>query len=271
MTPPDIDMDEAWALVRTLAEDLDDEQMDAEGVSAGSGVGRAADAALTDAERIELARLLQEQLRPPAHRSPRHEDASAAVPIVPPLLRWQRHRPRATLRRHAQDQSPPGRSRRSPRAGAPGRARGDARRLRVVQAQNALQLNDAQYGAVRHPAETAAGNAAAEQQARNRLLQELAEAWRPRTPAPTRTRSASSCKALRDHDEQSAAALQRDSEALDEVLDVRQQARFRLLEERLERQKLDLLMRARARGGRRQPARAERPGGRLGPQRPGLQ
>jgi hypothetical protein len=41
--------------------------------------------------------------------------------------------------------------------------------------------------------------------------------------------------------------------ALDEILDVRQQARFRLLEEQLERRKIDLLQRARqgaARGGR---------------------
>ena len=41
--------------------------------------------------------------------------------------------------------------------------------------------------------------------------------------------------------------MRRDSEALDEVLDARQQGLFRLLEERLERQKLDLLMRARDR------------------------
>ena len=42
-------------------------------------------------------------------------------------------------------------------------------------------------------------------------------------------------------------------DALDEVLDARQQARFRIFEERLEARKLDLLMRARqgaARGGR---------------------
>ena len=33
--------------------------------------------------------------------------------------------------------------------------------------------------------------------------------------------------------------------ALDEVLDVRQQARFRVLEEQIERRKIELLMRAR--------------------------
>jgi hypothetical protein len=37
---------------------------------------------------------------------------------------------------------------------------------------------------------------------------------------------------------------------VDEVLTPRQQARFRLFEERIEQQKLDLLMRARARAAR---------------------
>jgi hypothetical protein len=54
-------------------------------------------------------------------------------------------------------------------------------------------------------------------------------------------------RALREHNLQSATTLQRDSEAIDEVLDVRQQVRFRQLEERVERQKLDLLMLSRRR------------------------
>ena len=59
----DFESDEAWALVRALAEDLDDEQMDDEGVSAGSGAAERMTLQLTEAERVELARLLQEQLR----------------------------------------------------------------------------------------------------------------------------------------------------------------------------------------------------------------
>ena len=47
----------------SLAEDLDDEQMDDEGVSAGSGAAERMTLQLTEAERVELARLLQEQLR----------------------------------------------------------------------------------------------------------------------------------------------------------------------------------------------------------------
>ena len=59
----DLDSDEAWALVRSLAEDLDEDQMDAEGVSLGAGAAERLALQLSDAERIELARLLQEQLR----------------------------------------------------------------------------------------------------------------------------------------------------------------------------------------------------------------
>src|SRR5687767_12383539 len=116
----------------------------------------------------------------------------------------------------------------------------------IVQAQTALQLNDAQYGPfvtrLKRLQETRRRNG----QARNRLLQQLRVLVAPGA-APDETAIRDRLKALRDHDEQTAAAVRRDSEALDEVLDVRQQALFRLLEERLERQKLDLLMRARER------------------------
>jgi hypothetical protein len=59
----DLDGDEAWALVRSLAEDLDEDQMDAQGVSLGAGAAERLALQLTDAERTELARLLEEQLR----------------------------------------------------------------------------------------------------------------------------------------------------------------------------------------------------------------
>ncbi|HEU4928111.1 MAG TPA: hypothetical protein VFT24_13715 [Vicinamibacterales bacterium] len=58
-----IDNDEAWALVRTLAEDLNHDEMEGEGVSARPGAADHLASELTAAERIELARLLQEQLK----------------------------------------------------------------------------------------------------------------------------------------------------------------------------------------------------------------
>jgi hypothetical protein len=59
----DIEHDEAWAVVRTLAEDLDHEQMDVEGVSAPPGSADHLTLGLSDPERRELARLLAEQLK----------------------------------------------------------------------------------------------------------------------------------------------------------------------------------------------------------------
>ncbi len=53
-------------------------------------------------------------------------------------------------------------------------------------------------------------------------------------------------KALVDLDTRSEGELHKAYEGLDAVLDVQQQARFRLFEERMERQKIELLMRARA-------------------------
>ncbi len=59
----DIEQDEAWAVVRTLAEDLDHDEMGIEGVSARPGSADHFTLGLSDPERIELARLLEEQLK----------------------------------------------------------------------------------------------------------------------------------------------------------------------------------------------------------------
>jgi Spy/CpxP family protein refolding chaperone len=52
-------------------------------------------------------------------------------------------------------------------------------------------------------------------------------------------------KALRDIDARVAADVARAYDAIDQVLDVRQRARFRVFEEQMERQKLELVTRAR--------------------------
>jgi hypothetical protein len=59
----DIEQDEAWAVVRTLAEDLDPDEMTIEGVWARPGSTEHLTLGLSDPERIELARLLEEQLK----------------------------------------------------------------------------------------------------------------------------------------------------------------------------------------------------------------
>ncbi len=116
----------------------------------------------------------------------------------------------------------------------------------VVQAQDALQLNDAQYGTfvarLKKLQETRRKN----QQARNQIIQELRRLAGPgATPPYDESAVRADLKALRDADDRSAAELRRAYDAIDEVLDVPQQARFRIFEEQIERRKLDLLMRAR--------------------------
>ena len=122
----------------------------------------------------------------------------------------------------------------------------------LVQAESALELRDGQYGEfvtrLKRLQETRRRN----QQSRNRQIQELRRMTLPegRGPHPQAKPGddnviAERLKALKEHDLRAAAELGRAYDALDEVLDVRQQARFRAFEENLERRKLDLLMRAR--------------------------
>jgi hypothetical protein len=129
----------------------------------------------------------------------------------------------------------------------------------IVQAQSALQLNDDQFGQFVARLKRLQENRRRNTQARNRLLQQVRALVAPGV-TPDETALREKLKALRDHDEQAGETFRRDSAAVDEVLDPRQQALFELLEERLERQKLDLLMRARDRAARSAPP--AKPGGR---------
>jgi hypothetical protein len=65
---------------------------------------------------------------------------------------------------------------------------------------------------------------------------------------------------LREVDDKGAADVRQAYDALDQVLDLRQRARFRVFEEQMERRKVELLARA------RQAARASRNGARQAPQ-----
>jgi hypothetical protein len=123
----------------------------------------------------------------------------------------------------------------------------------VVQAQDALQLNDNQYGTfvtrLKKLQETRRRN----QQTRNQLIQNLRRLAGPGTNPPYDENAIrTDLKTMRELDDRSAAELRRAYDSIDEVLDVPQQARFRVFEETIERRKLDLLMRARqAAAGRR--------------------
>jgi hypothetical protein len=123
----------------------------------------------------------------------------------------------------------------------------------LVQAQETLQLSETQYAPfvarLKKLQETRRKN----QQAHNQIVQELRKLAGPQaTPPYDEGAIRDRLKALRELDERAALELRRASDGVDEVLDVRQQARFRMFEEQIERRKLDLLLRARQRAaGRR--------------------
>jgi hypothetical protein len=115
----------------------------------------------------------------------------------------------------------------------------------VADAERALELNDKQYPEfltrLRALQETRRANLLQ----RLKLMAELQRLSNPRNPKPDEATLKEHLTALQELESRSAAELRRSYNAIDEILDVRQQARFRVLEEQLERRKLELLMRAR--------------------------
>jgi hypothetical protein len=124
----------------------------------------------------------------------------------------------------------------------------------LMQAQETLQLNDAQY-----PQFLARLRALQEVRRRTlvertRIIQELRRIVQGRVEGADTGRLPERLKALREVEARGAVEIRQAADALDEVLEPLQQARWRILEEQMERRKLDLLMRARqnnrGRGGR---------------------
>lgn len=117
----------------------------------------------------------------------------------------------------------------------------------VMEAQQALSLTDEQYPRfltrLRALQETRRSN----QQQRFKVMGELQRLTNPRQQ-PVRGEEAMITErlaALQELESRTAAELRKAYTALDEVLDIRQQARFRIFEEQIERRKIELLMRAR--------------------------
>jgi hypothetical protein len=123
----------------------------------------------------------------------------------------------------------------------------------LVQAQEALQLSDDQYVKFVTRLKALQETRRRHQQARNQILLDLRRLTNPQAPPPDEPAVRDRLAALRAEDERSAQDLRKASDAVDEILDIRQQARFRLFEERMEQRKLELLMRARQNA--RTPAR----------------
>ena len=143
----------------------------------------------------------------------------------------------------AQDRPPRG----SPAPSAEGVSPGEIQRLFdayvVMQAQQELQLSDEQYPTflARVKALQAARQRGTTE--RNRIIRELRRLAEPSSFDEAQART--QLRALADVDARTSTEVRDALNGIDQVLDLRQQVRFRLFEEQMERRKVDLLVRAR--------------------------
>lgn len=114
----------------------------------------------------------------------------------------------------------------------------------AMQAQERLQLSEAQYPQFLPRLKALLDVRRRTLQTRQSMLVELARSSAAGGPADVGALREKLSR-LKAFDEQSAAELRQAYEAIDQVLDVRQQARFRVFEDQVERRKVELLMRAR--------------------------
>ena len=115
----------------------------------------------------------------------------------------------------------------------------------VLQAQDALQLSETQYGKFVTRFKALQKIRRTHQQARSRMLAELRRMTGPDAPAVDEVQLTDRLRALREQEDRGSEEVRRAYDGVDETLDVRQRARFRVFEERMEQQKLEFLMRAR--------------------------
>jgi hypothetical protein len=118
----------------------------------------------------------------------------------------------------------------------------------IVQAQRELTITEEKYGTFAARLKKLQNVRRRSQRQRQQLVRELFRMAGPKASVKAdETAIRNQLTALREHDERAAAELRQAYDSLDEILDTRQQARFRMFEEQIERRKLDLLVRARAR------------------------
>jgi hypothetical protein len=115
----------------------------------------------------------------------------------------------------------------------------------VVEAQRALELSDAQYPQFIAKLRVLQDARRRNQQERVRLMQQLMRMTAPRAPKADNSAIEDVLKSLQELESRTAAETRKAFDDLDQVLDVRQRARFRVLEEQVERRKIELLTRAR--------------------------
>ena len=139
-------------------------------------------------------------------------------------------------------------------AGAGGVGRGDATNVQelqrlfdayvLIRAQEALKLDDERFTAFLPKLKALQNARRRGEQAHNQIVGEL-----NRLTAPAGTfdeaKARDALKALQDVDARTAAEVRKACDAVDSILDVFQQARFRVFEVQMERRKIDLLLQAR--------------------------
>jgi hypothetical protein len=119
----------------------------------------------------------------------------------------------------------------------------------VMQAQTELQLSDEQYPRFMTRVRALQDARRRGLMERGRILQELRRLSGPQAGDETAVRAA--LKRLADLETKTLADVRQAMDAVDQVLDTRQQARYRVFEDQMERRKVELLLRARQ--GRRAP------------------
>lgn len=115
----------------------------------------------------------------------------------------------------------------------------------VLQAQEALNLSDTQYGRFVTRLKALHDIKRRHQLTRNQLMGDLRKLTNPQSGTNDEAQLNERLKALRDENDRAGVELKKAYEGVDETLDIHQQARFRIFEERMEQQKLELLMRTR--------------------------
>jgi hypothetical protein len=118
----------------------------------------------------------------------------------------------------------------------------------AMQAQQQLELSDDQYARLLPRIKTLQDARRRHVMQRARLVQELRRL--AAASPPDEGRISAGLKELTDLDERAGEEIRQAQDGVDQVLDVVQQARFRVFEEQMERRKVELLLRARQAGGR---------------------
>ena len=113
----------------------------------------------------------------------------------------------------------------------------------LVQAQDQLRLGDEQYSRFLVRYKAVQDMRRQSLQEHTRLVNELRRLLMQ--PGTDDGRLKDGMQALRDGDARAFAEIRKAYDAVDEVLDVRQQSMFRVFEEQMERRKLELVTRAR--------------------------